>query len=264
MSSVADRGMFGAPNRNYDPVLPMLVLSVILHLTGLVGLALYAKYWSDGVPVKINPESYAVFLTDPSETPGEAGVGKSAIVDTAPPPPALKSFVPVEKKLVPVSKEDGGEIKKIQVVKKKVVDEKKVEPTEATPSKQLKVKTDALKQKAEAVAKEVKSKKGGGEVDPNGVPEWYVNIIKSRIYGNWDVLKVNMSVARTIKVMVMFSIDRNGNLAKVDIEQSSFDPTIDKSAIEAVSRSAPFPPWPSGAFKDGKCDMHFGFTLNQQ
>jgi TonB family protein len=261
MASSAGRDMFGGSNRNYDPLLPMLLVSVILHMTGLVGLAVYEKYWVRSEPVKINPDNYVVHLIDPGETPGEPGVGKSAIVDAAPPVPTLKKSAPVEKVLIPVSKESGGEIKKIAVAKK-VEDVKKIESHEPEPAKQLKVKSEAPPQKSDSVAKEVKTRKGGGNVDIAKFPyEWYLRVMETRVYGNWDVLKVNMAASKAVKVVVMFSIDRNGKVVKMDVEQSSYDDNIDRSAKEAVMQSAPFPPLPP-SYKDDTLDVHFGFTIN--
>jgi TonB family protein len=263
MSAVANRPFLPPAGGGYDPLPPMLLLSVALHLLAFVVIAVYSKYTAHA-EIKMKPDNYVVHLIDPGETPGAPGIGKSAIVDTAPPPPpSVKKSVPVEKKLLPISKEHAKEVKKVPVVKK-VVEKVKAEPVETQSSKRMKSKTDAKKKPAEAVAKEAKEKKGGGAVDIKKFPyEWYLRVMETKVYGNWDTLKVNLFADRPVKVVVMFAIDRQGNLAKVEVEQSSFNGNIDNSALDAVKLSAPFPPLPPG-YKDDTLDVHFGFTIEPQ
>lgn len=257
--------MAGFQGRDYDPIGPMILVSVILHLSALVGMALYAKYWTDHGGVKISPDNYVVHLINPGEAPGEEGIGKSAIVDAAPPPaPEVKTSENVEKKTIPIEKADAKELKKIPVVKKKQAESKKTVVKEVKPVEKVKVKSDAPKKEAEAVAKEIKIKKGGGSVDISKFPyEWYLKVTETRVFGNWDILQVNMSVTRDTKVVVLFYIKRNGTLGNVEIEQTSYDAAVDQSAMEAVYNSAPFPPLPDG-YKEDTLPVHFGFSINKQ
>ncbi|MBI3794288.1 MAG: TonB family protein [Nitrospinae bacterium] len=246
-----------------DGILPMVVFSIALHLSAMVGVVLYAKYFSHEV-IRKAPDSYVVHLIDPGETPGAAGVGKSAIVDTAPPPePEVKKAVHMEKKLLPLTKEQAREIKKIPVVKK-VPEKFKEDAKETKNTKRLKRKTDAPKKSAEAVSKEARVKKGGGAVDIQKFPyEWYLRVMENKVYGNWDTLKENLFSDRAVKAVVSFVIGRQGNLAKLEIEESSYNADVDASALNAVRQSAPFPPLPPG-YKDDSLDVHFGFTIEPQ
>ncbi|MBI3581278.1 MAG: TonB family protein [Nitrospinae bacterium] len=249
----------------YDPIVPMLAVSLALHFAAFVGLAAFAKFWGRPASVNIRQESYVVHFIDPGEFPGAPGTGKSAIVETAPPPsePPGKSSAPVEKKIIPVTKGPAREIKKVSVVKKKIVaEETQSSLREAREVKKLKVRSEAPKKMAEAVGKEIRERKGGGAVDIQKFPyDWYLGIMESKVFGNWDALQVNMSALKNAKVVVLFSIDRSGKIVKSKIEESSDDAEIDKSALEAVGKSAPFAPLPEG-YKEETLDVHFGFNIS--
>jgi protein TonB len=84
--------------------------------------------------------------------------------------------------------------------------------------------------------------------------------MESKIFQNWDTLKLNYFTDHQLKVTAFFAIDRNGKLTKLALEHSSLNDNIDNSALEAVRGAAPFPPLPPG-YKDDTLEVHFGFTL---
>ncbi len=295
----ADGRTLGFQDGKYDPILAMLAVSLALHFAALVGLAAVAKYWVRPSSISIRQESYVVHFVDPGEMPGAPGTGKSAIVETAPPPsePAGKASAPVEKKIIPITKGPAREIKKVAPVKKKMVAEETNSSTRETRGvKKLKVQTDAPKKMAEAVGKETRERKGGGVmaeavgketrerkgggvmaeavgketrerkgggvIDIQKFPyDWYLDRMESDVFGNWNALQVNLSSWKNAKVVVLFSIDRGGKIVKSEIEESSYDTEIDKSALEAVVKSAPFPPLPEG-YKEETLVVHFGFNIS--
>jgi len=260
----ADGRTFDFQDGKYDPIVPMLAVSLALHFAALVGLTAFAKYGGRPGSVTIRQESYVVHFVDPGEMPGAPGTGKSAIVETAPPPsePAGKASAPVEKKIIPVTKGPAREIKKVSAVKKKMAEETTSSLRETREVKRLKVRSDAPKKMAEAVGKEIRERKGGGAVDIQKFPyDWYLGIMESKVFGNWDALRVNMTSLKNAKVVVLFSIDRGGKIVKSEIEESSYDTEIDKSALEAVVKSAPFPPLPEG-YKEETLVVHYGFNIS--
>ncbi len=260
----ADGRTFDFQDGKYDPIVPMLAVSLALHFAALVGLTALAKYWGRPSSVTIRQESYAVHFVDPGEMPGAPGTGKSAIVETAPPPsePAAKSSAPVEKKIIPVTKGPAREIKKVAAVKKKIMEETTSSLRETREVKKLKGRSDAPKKMAEALGKEIRERKGGGVVDIQKFPyDWYLNQMESKVYSNWDALQINMTSLRNAKVVVHFSIDRGGKIVKSEIEESSYDAEIDKSASEAVAKSAPYPKLPDG-YKEDTLDVHYEFIIS--
>jgi protein TonB len=61
------------------------------------------------------------------------------------------------------------------------------------------------------------------------------------------------------QVRIAFSLDRGGGLTAVAVARSSGDPMLDRLAVEAVRRSAPFPPPPSEAGGSADCEIEFHF-----
>jgi TonB family protein len=263
MIQTADGRMFRYSGGGFGDVMPALLLSFAIHLALFFLLYAYAEYWAPVYKVNKKQEVYAVHLTDPGEIMGAPGIGKSSIVEAAPPQEQkIKTSVEVEKKLIPITKDQAGETKKTPKVKK--VSELKKATLEKTITKRMKEKAEAEKLKAESVAREVKHKKGGGMQDIKGFPyTFYLRSIDNKIYTNWDVLKLNVFSEKTIKAEVVFEIDRNGNVIKTVIEDSSFNKLMDSSAIDAVRRSSPFPPLPAG-YKEDTLVVHFGFTVEPQ
>jgi TonB family protein len=90
---------------------------------------------------------------------------------------------------------------------------------------------------------------GGGSADPTYLSTLYGLIVPHlhppvSARGNWPKLEG----------MLIFSIDRKGNLAQRRIARRSGSPDLDAAALQAVFEAAPFPPPPKGA------PLHFTFT----
>ncbi len=240
-----------------------IAVSLVLHVAALGGMYAYSEYWAPKIKLSIKPDAYVVHLIDPGPVADKAAMGKSSVVDAVPAPQAMavKKVEPIEKKLLPVTKDTGGEIKKMAVVNK-IVPKKTTVAAEKTVAAPHKVKQAVEEDKqSQSVAKEVRERKGGGTVDIQKFPyEWYLRVMESKIFQNWDALKLNYFADRPLKAIVFFQIDRKGNIAKLNVEQSTLNDQIDNSAMEAVRKSAPFPPLPQG-YKDDTLEVHFGFTI---
>jgi len=83
---------------------------------------------------------------------------------------------------------------------------------------------------------------------------YYTNIVIKSVNRNWQY----SSEFESLRSVVYFQIQRNGDLDKVEIEQSSGDPLFDQLALRAVKLSAPFPPLPEGYGEDF-LGVHFEF-----
>ncbi len=92
-------------------------------------------------------------------------------------------------------------------------------------------------------------------IEPDFGP--YMRDLQRRIKMNWDPPKGNESK----RVVVLFSIAKDGRLLNYRIYQSSGLPKADEAALKAVRLTAPFRPLPS-EFKGESIDIQFTFDYN--
>lgn len=106
-----------------------------------------------------------------------------------------------------------------------------------------------------------------GPGNPNGAPGIdaikepdfgpYMKELQRRIKMNWDPPKGNESK----RVVLLFSIARDGRLLNVKIHRSSGLQSADNAAINAVKLTAPFRPLPP-EYKQQSVDIQFTFDYN--
>lgn len=101
--------------------------------------------------------------------------------------------------------------------------------------------------------------KGAPGIDAIKEPDFgpYMKELQRRIKMNWDPPKGNESK----RVVLLFSIARDGRLLNVKVHRSSGLPAADKAAIDAVKLTAPFRPLPPD-FKGDNVDIQFTFDYN--
>ncbi|MCD8024047.1 MAG: TonB family protein, partial [Candidatus Gastranaerophilales bacterium] len=90
------------------------------------------------------------------------------------------------------------------------------------------------------------------------------NIVKNYIMEFENSIKANWippSGSNLKKVSVKFSVDKDGNLISNTVYQSSGMSDFDKSALDAIELSAPFPPLPYGINRE-TLDIIFTFDFN--
>lgn len=85
----------------------------------------------------------------------------------------------------------------------------------------------------------------------------YMREMQRRIKMNWD--KPNGCSDK--RVTLLFKIAKDGKLLSNSILKSSGDARLDKSAIDAVNKSAPFRPLPV-EFKENDIKVQFTFECN--
>ena len=73
---------------------------------------------------------------------------------------------------------------------------------------------------------------------------WYRASVTNSLYGHWRRPVVS-GIREPIEVRVAFEIMRDGNVRGLRIEESSGVPTLDRSALRAVSDATPLPALPS-------------------
>ncbi len=101
--------------------------------------------------------------------------------------------------------------------------------------------------------------KGAPGIDAIKEPDFgpYMKELQRRIKMNWDPPKGNESK----RVILLFTIARDGRLLNIGVHRSSGLPEADKAAIDAVKLTAPFRPLPP-EFKGNSVDIQFTFDYN--
>ncbi len=80
---------------------------------------------------------------------------------------------------------------------------------------------------------------------------WYLAVVQSKLEKNWKPSTEN----RQLKVLVSFSINKDGMITEPRIAKSSGNSTLDNLALRAVKLSAPFPKLPPG-FAEDKLELN--------
>ncbi|MFQ5988505.1 MAG: energy transducer TonB [Candidatus Methylomirabilales bacterium] len=73
----------------------------------------------------------------------------------------------------------------------------------------------------------------------------YLATVKRRIERRWLVPRFAREVGLTAKLVMLFSITKEGKLARIQVNKSSGVPILDDAAVEAVKTAAPYSPFPS-------------------
>ena len=101
--------------------------------------------------------------------------------------------------------------------------------------------------------------RGGGSGAGNFPYQWYVQVIKKKLDANWNVTE---GFSRRIYAQTAFTINRDGSLTDIEIEETSNNELFDRSARRAVELSGPFPPLPHD-FPENSLRVHVRFTVKR-
>lgn len=87
---------------------------------------------------------------------------------------------------------------------------------------------------------------GAGNTDFTSRYGWYIAAAKRRVAPNWNLLFLDPSVrnSRTLHCVIGFTINRDGSIKNLHVEQSSGNSSWDTSGLRAIQSSAPFSPLP--------------------
>ena len=91
---------------------------------------------------------------------------------------------------------------------------------------------------------------------------WYRSAVTAALYGRWRRPLLE-GLVEPIEVRVSFEIHRNGSVQRLRVDQSSGVPTLDRSALRAVSDANPLPPLPSN-WRDAVLPATFLFRLHPE
>jgi protein TonB len=100
---------------------------------------------------------------------------------------------------------------------------------------------------------------GSIAVDASDFPfTYYLRLIQSKIGERWSPPRA--AAAGGERVVVLFEIQRDGQVREPTVERSSGNSIYDQSAVRAVLEASPFPPLPP-EFKASSLRVHFGFEF---
>ena len=85
----------------------------------------------------------------------------------------------------------------------------------------------------------------------------YMEKVQTKVKKNWNP----PFSKKSIRTVVIFSIDRSGNISSLAVKTSSNIPSADYAAIEAVKKSAPFEPF-ADYVKRNKVDVQITLDYN--
>ncbi|MBO0911146.1 MAG: energy transducer TonB [Acidobacteria bacterium] len=91
---------------------------------------------------------------------------------------------------------------------------------------------------------------------------WYVRVVNQKVSENWLKYEVDPRIATANRVYLTFDIDRGGRPSHIQIEQSSGVPSLDISALRALSRIDTFGPLPAD-YPGGKVSVEFWFDYKR-
>jgi TonB family protein len=103
------------------------------------------------------------------------------------------------------------------------------------------------------------SSTGSIAVDASDFPfTYYLRLIQSKIGERWSPPRA--AAVGGERVVVLFEIQRDGQVREPLVERSSGNALYDQSALRAVTEASPFPPLPP-EFKASSLRVHFGFEF---
>ena len=84
--------------------------------------------------------------------------------------------------------------------------------------------------------------------DPRFRP--YFNTLRTGIEKNWRAPSPRGGAAPTGRLVVLFTLGRDGKLLEISVQRSSGERELDFSAVESVKSAAPFAPFPADIAED--------------
>ena len=85
----------------------------------------------------------------------------------------------------------------------------------------------------------------------------YMKGLHQKLKSNWNP----PNDSKDKKVIILFKINKKGELVSCEVYKSSGSTNLDQSAIDAVNKTAPFEPLPTN-YKDEDIDIQFMFDYN--
>ncbi len=245
----------------------MAGLSVILHATAL-GAIIFVPQFFQSAPRF--PDVYTADLVSlPAGLPGSRGEGPPRASAAAKPAPAPAKPAPAVK----IPEKPEAKAPKARTTRKtepqKPEAEKTVpkpEPVASGPVPDEGPTGEGAGAAGAAGGAGGIPGAGGGGGEGSGFLDdatfqyaWYLSNMTSIFGRNW-ARPIKPDLDRTLRTVIFFRVLKDGTLAEIELERSSGDPVLDRSALRAVQDSNPLPPLPYQYGKDS-LGVHFFFDL---
>jgi len=91
---------------------------------------------------------------------------------------------------------------------------------------------------------------------------WYVEAVQRRISSNWLQSAIDPSVTTAPRVVVTFTIMRDGSVTNIQVTQRSNNYSVDSSAVRAVRDSSPLDRLPPG-YSGSNVNVEFWFDFHR-
>jgi len=102
----------------------------------------------------------------------------------------------------------------------------------------------------------------GGTGDFGSRYAWYVDAVRNRISSNWLQSLIDPSIRYAPRVVVTFTILRNGSIANIQFTSRSGYTAVDNSALRALQASSPFQALP-GDYSGSSINVEFWFDFRR-
>jgi protein TonB len=235
--------------------------SIFLHIgvvVFVVGYGIYAKRLGEtfGDPNAGAGMAVAVTPVDSIPIPSRQGPENPVAADTqsvVPTPPQPQETVQKEPDKAAIEIPD-------ETKPKKQDQQDRRKQTYVQPTKQNQI-ASRLPQAAVNPMYSMNAGSNGVGIGPNSPLGqrfgWYAEMIRKIIARNWAT---NGLAGQTAAAIISFTINRDGTVADVRVEQSSGNPAIDNSAWRAVLQSNPLPALPP-QYNQSTAPAEFTFDL---
>jgi protein TonB len=237
---------------NRSPLRPMVILSGVLHAV----LAVVLVWGPSWIPRRPAMPVYEVQLVSaPVETPRPTRQPPSPRVEPKPPPPPPKPVKakpvkkPVQASVEPApTKAHPAPAPIPDAAKTPPQPERQPDPPAPEPQAKATEPTEPGIQLMTPLMEAVALKY-----------PFYMNALKRKINENWS--PPGAGFAQTRATLVVFTIERDGSVRGMNVEESSGDAFYDQAAIRSVQRASPFPPLPPG-YTEESMKIFFSFSLD--
>ena len=234
----------------------LLIISASIHV---VLFAILPMLPDLGVRQPLAMEVYAVELIDlPTEAPPAEEVQEEPLPEPEPAPAPVEP--PPEKNVIPE-----------KPVKRPVRDVVAPPPRRVEKSLEEKI-AERLKQQDASRPKETPREDAPAPRTPSGstkitagkvVADYYKTMLHGKVIRNWDPPTAHLVRGDAPTVRVSFTVLSSGSITNLRIKRSSNWPTLDQSAVQAISAAAPFGELPTD-YPDDSLDFIIDFTPTEE
>jgi len=258
----------------------LLGTSFMVHLSLILAIVFLPKVFR---PKLDFPDVYTVNLVSlPAGSPGpKASATPEAKPAAAAPAPAPAPAPAKPKPAIKIPEKPTAKPTKTKPVAKPVVMPKpKVEESKSDASESTNETTEAKGKEASPApatgqgAAPAAGLSAGGDGSQGGTGAggaggmlddatfqygWYLSNMSTMFSRNWT-RPIKPDLERTLRAVVHFRIQKDGQLTEIVLEQPSGDASLDRSALRAIQDSNPLPQLPPGYGKDS-LGVRFFFDL---